>query len=333
MTIDRNITNHLGLVGDGRSDNSAFEGNQLKLLLSHLSERVNKLMPGSITQSLSRRFSEFVPKPTKLEVTTTIRSVKVTFPVPKGMRQFLYYEAQISDKPSFAQAQSQTSVEPTIVFAGLSDGTVYYVRVRVVTSRGEAGPWSDTLTAPRLPIGKIIVTDFYPPGDGSWDNLIPATYTSYPQLYTPQINLVTDYTTNGGVIFCRGQVHIEAVSDTTIYDPAGVFDRFFLYSVWLFHIGEGYNPLGHPADTTNIVQNFIDNSPYYTQFPLALKGIEDLAVGPDCNFASRIWPTISTYPLTIGFSFHGHSDNYSTPTYGARCSLKKFQIFEIVEAA
>lgn len=122
---------------------------QLKLFLGHLEEAVNTALASQVAQSPSREFSEFVPKIVAQDVTieSEFREIRVKFETPRGLRKFLFYEAQLSTNSNFAQFTNFTSPITSFVFTDLQDDFTAFIRIRVVTTDGLVGPWSDTVSA------------------------------------------------------------------------------------------------------------------------------------------------------------------------------------------
>jgi hypothetical protein len=67
----------------------------------------------------------------------------MTFEIPRGLKNLLFYEFQISLTERFFQFDQFVSPNPVFVFPNLNDDTTYFVRARVVTKDGLVGPWSD----------------------------------------------------------------------------------------------------------------------------------------------------------------------------------------------
>ncbi len=119
---------------------------QLKLFLGHLEQAINISLAAQVEQSPKRTFSEYIPKITPQDVTIDIeyRELRIFFTAPRGMKNLLFYEYDISATSGFFNLDRFASPETSYVFPSLADGTTYYVRMRVVTKDGEVGPWSNT---------------------------------------------------------------------------------------------------------------------------------------------------------------------------------------------
>ena len=119
---------------------------QLKLFVSHLETAVNTALAAQVKQTVKRKFSEFVPIIPEQDIRGEVeyREIRIEFDPPKGLRRFLFYEYQISESSNFFQFESFTSPEPFYVFTGLEDAAEYFIRIRVVTTDGDVGPFSST---------------------------------------------------------------------------------------------------------------------------------------------------------------------------------------------
>jgi len=118
-------------------------------MVSNLEQAVNRSLAAQVEQSPKRKFSEFVPiVPFQdIEGTVEFREIRVQLIPPKGLKNLLFYEFQISRTPGFFQFDGFESPDPSYVFSGLEDNTRFYIRLRVVTTNGLVGPFSDNLTA------------------------------------------------------------------------------------------------------------------------------------------------------------------------------------------
>jgi hypothetical protein len=92
-------------------------------------------------------FSEFVPKIVSQDVTVELSftELRITFEPPKGLKNLLFYEYQLSATEGFYNFDQFQSPESHYIWPGLEEGTTYFLRVRVVTKNGEVGPWSDVV--------------------------------------------------------------------------------------------------------------------------------------------------------------------------------------------
>ncbi len=122
---------------------------QLKLFLSHLEGAVNSSLAAQVTQSAKRKFSTFVPIIPSSDITGEVefRELRVNFTPPRGLKNLLFYEYQLSESIQFFQFESFQSPEEVFVFSDLEDASSYFFRIRVVTKNGLVGPWSDILQA------------------------------------------------------------------------------------------------------------------------------------------------------------------------------------------
>jgi hypothetical protein len=118
---------------------------QLKLFLGHLEQAVGVSLAAQVEQSPKRTFSEFVPKivPQDISVELSFKELRITFEAPRGLTNLLFYEYQLSATEGFFNFDQFQSPETHYIWPGLTEGTTYFLRVRVVTKHGEVGPWSD----------------------------------------------------------------------------------------------------------------------------------------------------------------------------------------------
>lgn len=159
---------------------------QLKLFLGHLEQAVGVSLAAQVQQSPKRKFSEFVPKIVPQDVTAVVeyREARINFEPPRGLKNLLFYEFDISATAGFFNLDRFTSPDPHYVFPSLANGTTFYIRFRVVTKNGDVGPWSDTevLTTPisqafGLYDGREVETRVSLKGD-YWDTVYERQYSA-----------------------------------------------------------------------------------------------------------------------------------------------------------
>jgi hypothetical protein len=122
---------------------------QLKLFLGHLEQVVGISLAAQVEQSPKRKFSEFVPKIVPQDITTEAshKEIRIFFETPRGIKNLLFYEYQISSTEGFYNFEQFNSPESFYIWPQLDEGRTYYLRIRVVTKNGEVGPWSDVIAA------------------------------------------------------------------------------------------------------------------------------------------------------------------------------------------
>jgi hypothetical protein len=93
-----------------------------------------------------------LPKIVTTDITTEInyREIRLIFSAPRGLRKFLFYEQDVSRFPNFNRFDRFYSPEPVFTFTALEPGVTYYFRIRVVSTEGEVGPWSDNVVVTAL---------------------------------------------------------------------------------------------------------------------------------------------------------------------------------------
>jgi hypothetical protein len=125
---------------------------QLRLMLSHFNTAINNSLAAQVAQSGSREFSQFVPKipQRNIRVEVSYREIRIVFTAPRGLRKFLFYEMDVARNDVFNQFTRFQSPEPIFSFTALEPGVEFFFRIRVVTTDGEVGPFSDTFSQTAL---------------------------------------------------------------------------------------------------------------------------------------------------------------------------------------
>ncbi len=250
---------------------------QLKLFLGHLEQAVGVSLAAQVEQSPKRKFSEFVPKIVSQNITFDVefREIRFFFDVPKGQKNLLFYEFDISLTQGFFNLDRFASPDPSYVFAGLQDGITYYIRARVVTKNGEVGPWSDPQSG-ATPVAqafgifdgaefetRVIDSAFYP-----WQVVWERTYTaiggkSYYSL-DYDVSILRQYGPDGNVEWADIEfkwmdrspsstptfVQTGPTFDVTTYSTNGVLSQspFYEFSVTTNNF---YTPLVMPGSWDN----------------------------------------------------------------------------------
>ena len=189
---------------------------QLKLFLGHLQQAIGVSLASQVEQSPKRKFSEFVPKIVPQDVVAEVeyREARIHFKAPRGLKNFLFYEFDISATAGFFNIDRFTTPETSYVFADLTNGKTFYIRLRVVTKNGEVGPWSDTIVI-TTPIaqafgmydGREVETRIANRGN-EWDTVYQRTYgaiggkTYYAIDY--EISVYRDWTPDGNCEWSDG---------------------------------------------------------------------------------------------------------------------------------
>jgi hypothetical protein len=144
-------------------------------------------LAAQVEQSPKRTFSVFVPKivPQDVVIEVEWRELRIHFTAPRGLKNLLFYEFDISATEGFFNLDRFASPETQYVFPALESGRTYYTRMRVVTKNGEVGPWSDT-SASTTPLaqafglydGREVETRVNNKGNSTWKEVYKRTYSA-----------------------------------------------------------------------------------------------------------------------------------------------------------
>jgi hypothetical protein len=104
-------------------------------------------LAAQVQQTFSRTFTEFLPKITihDLIIEVNYHEIRFIYKPPRGLRKFLFYEQDVSRYENFSNFDRYQSCEPVFTFTELEPGATYFFRLRVVSTDGEVGPWSETI--------------------------------------------------------------------------------------------------------------------------------------------------------------------------------------------
>ncbi len=218
---------------------------QLKLFIGHLEQAIGVSLAAQVEQSPKRKFSEFVPKIVEQDITFDVefREIRFFFIPPRGQKNLLFYEFDISLTAGFFNLDRFASPDPSYVFAGLEDGRTHYIRARVVTKNGEVGPWSDVqsgATPAAQAFGifdgtlfqtRVIDSAFYP-----WQVVWERTYTAiggktyYSVDY--DVSIFRKYPRNGNVEWADIEFKWmdKSPSSTPIFEQVGPTFNITTYS-------------------------------------------------------------------------------------------------------
>ena len=206
--------------------------NQLKIVVTTLEQAANRSLAGQVAQSPKRRFSEFVPIIPFQDIDGEVdfKEIRVQLIPPKGLKSLLFYEFQISRTPGFFNFETFENPDPSYVFTGLEDNTRFYIRMRVVTTEGLVGPFSDNLTA-------VTPTAKASGGLTKTETTTAISSTSFTDIFT------ATWTTLGGKTYYSVQFNCQLQSSPPV--------NFFNYSTMEFRWMENGIQQGQVWQVTN----------------------------------------------------------------------------------
>ena len=298
---------------------------QLRVFLSNLETATNRSLAAQVSQSSKRKFSEFVPKIVSQDIVTEIefREIRVHFEIPKGLKNFLFYEFQLSGSSRFFELEQFISYEPSFVFPDLQDAAVYFIRIRVVTKDGLVGPWSETVTA-TTPSAKVF---------GVFDDTLSSVTVSantFSEVFS------TVYSALGGTIYYSVQYRINPAASFGISHSDVEFKwmvdgvqngQFMIVSVYggASILDVITNAIGSfPFDTLNLDPN--PGSFKVVRVGSLIQKTSDITEGDHTiSLEARVLPSGVSRPDAF------QENGAPTITYGnpADIELNNFNIFEV----
>jgi hypothetical protein len=112
---------------------------------------------------MSRRSQAINAKrPAKIVGTTenVFNGVAVTIDPVKSTTGLATYEIQIDSNRNFSNPTTKEVFSTNVVFKGLTAGAIYYIRARVITKSGQAGPWTLFDSVTTTPSAGLTSADF-----------------------------------------------------------------------------------------------------------------------------------------------------------------------------
>lgn len=86
--------------------------------------------------------------------------VAVTIDPVKSTTGLATYEIQIDSNRNFSDPTTKEVFSTNVVFKGLTAGAIYYIRARVITKEGQAGPWALFDSVTTTPSAGLTSADF-----------------------------------------------------------------------------------------------------------------------------------------------------------------------------
>ena len=216
---------------------------EMRLMVSRLEEGLNDSLAARVKQGDKRTLNTNVPIIIQFTVIPGFRQFQVTFPLPPGLggagrgsvahpeRQLLYYEIQHDIGPGFTDPISVRSPQTNLIIGGVGLSEKRYFRARVVNTRFEVSPWTDTV-ASTAAAGSMIVTRF------------PDASTSLVSNFDEWVTIdKKSYSSGGGAVCVTATVSVGACqTDSGSYrsGPAMVQFRWQIDS----NDGKGLHPWG-----------------------------------------------------------------------------------------
>jgi hypothetical protein len=253
---------------------------QLKLFLGHLEQAVGISLAAQVQQSPQRTFSEFVPKIVPQDITTAVsfKEIRVSFETPRGIKNLLFYEYQLSATEGFYNFDQFQSPETTYIWPGLDEGVQYFLRIRIVTKNGEVGPWSDALD----------VSTPYSQSYGLYDGSESATRVSAKNNnpWTPIFD--RDYTAIGGKAYYAIDFEVKVARDwsfSTAKENQGNVEWTDCEFRWMENVGA----TGEDSDYVQKGRQFFATA-YATNSNFGVSGFYAFSVGVEEFYSPLISP-------------------------------------------
>ena len=120
---------------------------QFKKAIDFLESELNSAMSAQVAQGAKRVISSRIPKVTGLSVVAGFKSFQITFNEARGISNLLFYEIEKSATANFASATTFTTPQTTLTIPTTTEREQVYIRVRILDSKFQAGPWSSTASA------------------------------------------------------------------------------------------------------------------------------------------------------------------------------------------
>ena len=115
---------------------------QFKRAIEMLETELNTTVASQIEQGAKRVVSARVPRVTGLTVTSGFKNFQINFNEAKGINDLLFYEIQKDNFANFKNPTTYTTPQTTLTIPTAEEREVIYIRVRVMNSKFQVGPWS-----------------------------------------------------------------------------------------------------------------------------------------------------------------------------------------------
>jgi hypothetical protein len=194
-------------------------------------------LASQIQQTGSRLFTEFLPKITIHDIVIEVNyhEIRFIYKPPRGLRKFLFYEQDVSRFENFSNFDRYQSCEPVFTFTELEPGITYFFRLRVVSTDGEVGPWSETIEQAALRARASSVFD---------NRTISAFISQVSNITSWQDVLTSNHTAVGGSIFYMCNFYIRPqLQSSPLYN--------LTWSDLEFRWTENGNQIGNTYQITN----------------------------------------------------------------------------------
>lgn len=120
---------------------------QFKKAIEILETELNTVMASQVNQGAKRVVVTSLPKISGVTVTSGFKSFQIKFTHANTIKNLLFYEIQKDSTSSFASPTTYTTPQTTLTIPTASERETIFVRIRLVTSKFQAGPWSTAVTA------------------------------------------------------------------------------------------------------------------------------------------------------------------------------------------
>jgi hypothetical protein len=197
-------------------------------MVSRLEQVVNDTLAAQVEQSAAGKVNDQIPFILDLVITSGFRQFKVDFDVPPGLggttrgaskhpdRQLLFYEIQHSATPAFVSPSILQTPQISVLIGGFGLGERRYFRARVINTKQQASPWTDTVASISAR-GRISVTDLdggditarLTASQGSWQNIINTTYSPSEGFVSIKAHVAVGAIQENVGAFIGGPAHVQ----------------------------------------------------------------------------------------------------------------------------
>ena len=200
----------------------------MRLMINRLESALNDTLPAQVEQSAARKLNTQIPFILDLTITSGFRQFTVNFSVPPGLggttrgaskhpdRQLLFYEIQHATTQAFSAPVILQTPQTDVLIGGFNLGQIRWFRVRVVNTKNQVSPWSETvrgraafgrITATPMEIGDVskrLVKDI-----GVWQNVFTESYPVVDGFFCAQAHLAVGAIQEDVGFYVGGPAHVQ----------------------------------------------------------------------------------------------------------------------------
>ena len=288
---------------------------QFKRAIEMLETELNTTMASQIEQGVKRVVSARVPRVTGLTVTAGFKNFQINFNEAKGINDILFYEIQKDNFANFKNPTTYNTPQTTLTIPTAEEREVIYIRVRVMNSKFQVGPWSATISVTGSGDFRISTTK----GERTTLNIASADFDTWVDVQSLSISV------GASALSVNIQPGVVERIDTDL--PSGS-----VYTASSSSHGVTFRLMKNGVEVTNAGKAYVAPFATYVYQPEAEEMNEEEQKVEKAEFGVIISPLETCVNTTLTYTLQAYVNSEISSSTDALIIVDTFEILEIVQA-